>query len=86
LNVRRGIALMLGGSLVVISWSWIGGFVLARLSRRAILMNGALFCLVLVFGELLAAPKYHEIDGALMFCVKLTLISPTALVLLPSRS
>lgn len=45
--------------LTLSCWSWTSGFVLGSLSRRAIQVNGALFCLMLVFAELSGAPRYR---------------------------
>jgi hypothetical protein len=39
-------------------WSWTSGFVLGSISRRMIQTNGFLFCLMLSFGALVAAPRY----------------------------
>src|SRR5262249_53571671 len=44
--------------LILICWSWASGFMLGSLSRRTIPVNGALFCLVVLFAELLEAPPY----------------------------
>jgi hypothetical protein len=43
--------------LALVSWAWTGGFLLGSLSRRAIQINVSLFCLVLLLGELLRAPR-----------------------------
>ena len=40
--------------------SWISGFVLGSLSRRIVRLNVVLFCLMLLFGALLGAPRYFE--------------------------
>ena len=45
--------------VTLLCWSWTSGFVLGSLSRRAIRVNGVLFCLVLVTAELWAAPQYR---------------------------
>ena len=58
----HGIAISMPGIIMayaaLICWSWTGGFWLASLSRCTVWVNGALFCLVLLFVELLGAPRY----------------------------
>jgi hypothetical protein len=44
--------------LALLSWSWTGGFLLGALSRRTIPVNVSMFCLALLLGELLNAPRY----------------------------
>ena len=44
--------------LTLVCWSWTTGFVLGSLSRRITQVYGVLFCLMLVFGGLLGAPRY----------------------------
>lgn len=52
LTLRHGIPLLVCYSLLLLSWSWIGGFVLGSLSRRTIWVNGAVFCSVwLLFSD-----------------------------------
>ena len=53
--------------LTLICWSWTSSFVLGFLSRRTVLVNGALFCLALLFGELLGAPQYRYDVNAAVF-------------------
>ena len=68
-------------------WSWTSGFALASLSRRTIQVNGALFCLVLLFGELSGTPQshYHAAVFAVPFYNTIfPWIVQTVLVLLPS--
>jgi hypothetical protein len=49
--------------LTLVCWAWTAGFVVAYVSRRVIQANRFLFCLMLLFGVLLAAPKYLEYYG-----------------------
>src|SRR5207244_2176377 len=44
--------------LLLVCWSWTAGFVLGSMSRRFVEVYGLLFCLMLVFGCLLGAPRY----------------------------
>ncbi len=44
--------------VTLICWSWTSGFVLGSLSRGAAQVNGATFCLMLLFAELPDAPRY----------------------------
>jgi hypothetical protein len=63
------------------------GFVLGTVSRRAIWVNGALFCMVLLLGELPAIPqsRYHTAVFALPFYKTIfPWIIQTVLVLVPS--
>ncbi len=53
---------LLLNNVALICLSWTIGSVLGALSRRAIPINGALFCLVLLFGELVAAPWYAQLQ------------------------
>src|SRR6266567_3392441 len=46
--------------LMLDCWSWTCGFVLGSVSRRIIRLNSVLFCLMLLFGALLGAPRYFE--------------------------
>ena len=39
-------------------WSWIGGLTMAFVSRRAIALNGALFCLAVFFASLAGTPRF----------------------------
>jgi hypothetical protein len=73
--------------LTLVFYSLIVGAALGLLSRRAIRVSGALFCLVLLFGELSVAPQIHY--NAAVFAVPfyntvLPWIVQTVLVLLPS--
>jgi hypothetical protein len=70
-------------------WSWTSGFALGVLSRRAIRINGVLFCLVLSLASILGAPRFrspgHEAVFSLVFYdVMFPLIVQLILVLLPS--
>ena len=58
LDFAHDVAIVLFGFLLLSCWSWTSGFVLGYLSRRAIWINGALFCLVLVTVELLGMPLF----------------------------
>ncbi len=44
--------------LTLVCWSWTAGFVLGSIARRIVQVYGVLFCLMLVFGGLLGAPRY----------------------------
>ena len=54
----EAVALVFMRYLTLVCWSWTSGFVLGSVSRRIIRVNGVLFCLRLLFGELLGAPRY----------------------------
>ena len=58
LDFAHDVAVVLFEFLLLSCWSWTSGFVLGYLSRRAIWINGALFCLVLVTVELLGMPRF----------------------------
>jgi hypothetical protein len=42
----------------LVCWSWTCGFVITFVSGRTIWFNGALFCVVLLLGEFLGAPRH----------------------------
>ena len=89
LSPGQGVLLLVCRSLLLGCWSWTAGFVLASLSRRATLVNGAFFCLMLLLGERLGAPRHHYyVAGAAfpksLFSLLLPLILLAVLVLLPS--
>ena len=45
--------------LTLVCWSWSAGFVLGSITRKArVRSNAALFCLMLLFGVLVGAPRY----------------------------
>lgn len=44
--------------LTLACWSWSAGFLLGSASRSMIRINGVLLCLMLLFGELVGAPRY----------------------------
>jgi hypothetical protein len=83
-------AVVLVSYLTLICWSWTSGFLLGFLSRRAIQVNGTLFCLVLLLADFLGAPPIRYFDNnaavfALTFYrVMFPLIVQAVLVLLPS--
>src|SRR5262249_23944492 len=52
------------GSLTLACWSWTSGFVLGSLTRRTVRVNGALFCLVSLSGELLGVVPYPNWNAA----------------------
>ena len=52
------VALVFVRSLTLVCWSWTAGFVLGSVSRRIVQVYGVLFCLMLLFGGLLGAPRY----------------------------
>jgi hypothetical protein len=75
--------------LNLICWSWTSGFMLGSLSRRTIRVNGALFGLALLLGELLGAPQHHNslhtaVFSLTFYNVMFPLIVQAVLVLLPS--
>ena len=89
LDMFRSVADILTKYLVLMCVSWSSGFVLGFVSRRTIVINGALFCLVLVIAEFLGAPQthypWHEAVFSLIFYDWVfPLIVQTVLVLLPS--
>jgi hypothetical protein len=49
-------------------WSWTSGFVLGSASRGLVRINGFLLCLMLLFGELFAAPRYFSYCEAYVHC------------------
>jgi hypothetical protein len=58
LDFAHDAAVVLFEFLLLCCWSWTSGFVLGYFSRRAIWINGALFCLVLVTVELWGMPRF----------------------------
>jgi hypothetical protein len=54
--------LVLPHLLALVCLSWTIGSVLGGLSRRTILVSGALFCLVLLFGEFVVVPPYTRLQ------------------------
>ena len=46
--------------LALACWSWTSGFALGVLSRRAIRVNGVLFCLVLLLASIFGAPRFRS--------------------------
>jgi hypothetical protein len=58
ITLRETIVLISPSILALICMSWTIGFMLAALSRRTIPIVGALFCLLLLFGELVEVPQY----------------------------
>jgi hypothetical protein len=58
LDFAHDVAVVLFEFLLLSCWSWSSGFVLGYISRRAIWINGALFCLVLVTVDLLGMPRF----------------------------
>jgi hypothetical protein len=93
-GARRDLAHAIGnvclGYLMLIVWSWTTGFALGSLSRRAIWINGALFCLVLFGGTLgsttagLHNPGNAAIFSLTFYRVALPLIVRTVLIVLPA--
>jgi hypothetical protein len=89
LDLFRSFGMTFMAYLALVFWSWSGGFVLGILARRTIAVHGALFCLVLLFAEVLGAAQYHAPWHAAVFSltfydVIFPLIVQTVLVLLPS--
>ena len=90
-DLLNNFAGILKGYLLLACWSWATGFMLGSLSRRTISVNGALFCLVVLFAGLVQAPPpagFSDPNAAvfsLMFYgVMFPLIVQAVLVLLPS--
>jgi hypothetical protein len=82
ITLRRGLGPLAISSLVLVCWSWASGFVLGRMSRRTIWIHGPLFCLALLWGEILAAPK-HQL-GVTFYSLMFPLALQLLLVLLPA--
>lgn len=57
-ELRASVATVLMGCLPLVCWSWTAGFVLGSRSRRVVPVYGILFCLALLAGVLLGAPRY----------------------------
>ena len=86
--------------LALTCWSWTSGLLLASVSRHTIWSNGALFCLTLLSGELLGAPRFlghvlllqrarafdpnREVFALGFYRVMFPLIVQAVLVLLPA--
>ena len=80
--------------LMLACWSWAGGFLLGSLSRRTIRVNGAIFCLIVLFAEWLEDPAHllpaRTYDGnsavfsPMFYRIMFPLILQAVLVLLPS--
>ncbi len=93
-GARRDLAHAIGnvclGYLTLIVWSWTTGFALGSLSRRAIWINGPLFCLVLFGGTLgsttagLHNPGNAAVFSLTFYRVALPLIVRTVLIVLPA--
>lgn len=68
--------------------SWTSGFLLGALARRTLPVNGALFSLVLVCGEIAVPPYPHGSNAAVfsltLYSVMFPLMVKIVLVLLPS--
>ncbi len=77
LDFAHDVAVVLFEFLLLSCWSWTSGFVLGFFSRRAIWINGALFCLVLVTVELLGMPQFL---GRSLFLSQADTFSPNAAV------
>jgi len=67
LRIAPGAFTLACHSALVVAWSWSGGFVLGALSRRAIRINGPLFCMILLAGERWAAPRPHYYVAGAVF-------------------
>jgi hypothetical protein len=89
LEVGRGVFFLVCHSLLLGCWAWSAGFVLGAMSRRAIRLNGAVFCLLLLLGECWAAPRYrYYVVGAVfsksIYSVMVPIVLLAVLVLLPA--
>jgi len=92
LALRHGIVKIIAGSLLLVSWSRISGFVLGTLSRGAMWVNRTAFCLTLAsvaFAEISRNHPYlYSVAGWVLpltfYTVILPLLLLTALVLIPS--
>jgi hypothetical protein len=89
-DLVRFSAIVLASWLTLICCSWTSGLLLASLSRRAIPVNGALFCLVLLSANFLGARpmRYFDNNAAVFALTFYRLMFPPlvqlVLVLLPS--
>jgi hypothetical protein len=57
-DLAQYVALLFLEYLTLSCWSWTSGFVLGAVSRGTIQINTVLFCFMVLFGELLGAPRY----------------------------
>ena len=62
ITLAETIAFIFPDILALVCLSLAVGFVLGALSPRTILVNGALFCLVLLISELVAVPQYRQLQ------------------------
>jgi hypothetical protein len=94
LTLRHGMVQFIVAPLLLISWSWISGFVLGTLSRRRMWVNGVAFCLTLAsaaFTEMSRSRPYQYSVAGWVFPVTfytailpLPLLLVAVLVLLPA--
>jgi len=54
----NSVTFVLANCITLVCWAWTAGFVLGSMSRKIVPVYGLLFCLMLVFGALLVAPRY----------------------------
>jgi hypothetical protein len=62
LSLHAGFVQVARASLVLLAWTWASGFVLGALSRRAIWLNGLLFCAALLRGAFYWALREHAVE------------------------
>jgi hypothetical protein len=84
-----GVARLVWGSLLLALWSWSSGFVLGSLARGTAWINGALFCLVLLYLGMPLRRRYnYDVNGGIFplafYSLILPLVLQTILVLLPA--
>ena len=92
LTLRHGMVQFIAASLLLVSWSWISGFVLGTLSRGTMWVNGIALCLTLAsaaFTEMSrSGPYQYSVAGwafpVLFYTVILPVLLVAVFVLLPS--
>ncbi|MBZ5576114.1 MAG: hypothetical protein LAP40_06095 [Acidobacteriia bacterium] len=56
-----GLLFLASGSMVLLGWAWVSGYVLGALSRRTLAINGTLFCAgLLILAWLEGLPRFHQ--------------------------
>ncbi|HLK63114.1 MAG TPA: hypothetical protein VKU19_06720 [Bryobacteraceae bacterium] len=81
LQVAPGVRMLVLHSVLVACWAWSAGFVLSALCRRVLRVNGALFCAVLIGGELVSAPRVHYYVAGAAFLRSLSMLTLPLLLL-----
>jgi hypothetical protein len=89
LTVRHGVVLLVSRSLLLACWSWASGFVMGSLSRRTMMVNGALLGGLLLLTGLAGrlVPYQYDVSGGwfplTFYTVLFPLMRNTTFVLLP---